>query len=201
MSSEERLRLFVAVDVPGHLLDALERATKDLRDRLPPGRWAAAANQHITVKFLGSTPVALLESVEDSLAAAASDHSPGELRLAKLGSFPSSRRARVLWIGLEDRDRLLASLAADLDERLTELGFEAEKRAYTPHLTLARWRDPVPVREPWPDLPPNVGTPFAVRTLGLYRSHLSPKGARYEVVRDWPLTGKSERIAEHGKKG
>jgi 2'-5' RNA ligase len=201
MKSEERLRLFIAVSVPIDLLETLGRAVSDLKSALPDGRWARVENQHVTLKFLGSSPVVTVAEIESAIGDAAQTHGPAQLRLTHLGSFPSNRKARVLWVGLQDDEGLLSALARDLDERMKSLGYEPEKRAYTPHLTVARWRAPVPVRTPWPDLPANVGAPFTVSTVELFRSHLSPKGARYEVLRDFPLTGKSARIADSGNQG
>jgi 2'-5' RNA ligase len=94
---------------------------------------------------------------------------------------------RVLWVGLHDSDKALVDLAKALDRGFEPLGFEPEKRDFTPHLTLARFKMPVRLDEPLPEIPVTDLPEFEVSALRLYRSHLSPKGARYEVVRDFPL--------------
>ncbi|HZA41287.1 MAG TPA: RNA 2',3'-cyclic phosphodiesterase [Actinomycetota bacterium] len=192
MTEVRPLRLFVAVSLPTHVLEALAAATAELRNALPGGRWSPLENQHVTLKFLGSCPADQLEEIAAAVAMVAASHETATLRLTDLGTFPSRRRARVLWAGLEDEAELLRSLAEGLDDALKPLGFEPEKRAFTPHLTLARWRTPIPVRAPLPTMPQEVFEPFTVDAVELFRSHLSPRGARYEMLRSWPLAGTGE---------
>ena len=187
--TEDRLRLFVAVSIPSHLLEALAGATQDLHQTVPGGRWSPPENQHVTLKFLGWSPAERFEEIAAAVGSVSYGHSPAAVSLAGLGSWPSRRRVRVLWAGLHDESELLPRLAAELDDALGPLGFEPEKRDFTPHLTLARWRTPVPLRVPLPDLPPEVRETFTVEAVELFRSHLSSKGARYEVLKSWPLPG------------
>jgi 2'-5' RNA ligase len=182
---EKPLRLFVAASLPRSELERIDRETKDLRDRLIGARWAPIENQHVTLKFLGRTPVDMRDRVEEAVSDVAAVHHPAEMYVEGLGTFPSVRRARVVWAGLHDDAGLLASLAAELAGALAELGYEPEKRPFRPHLTLARMREPAPVDPERLTLP--TGVPFAVDRIELFRSHLSPKGARYEVLRTFEL--------------
>jgi RNA 2',3'-cyclic 3'-phosphodiesterase len=186
------VRLFVAVSVPPRLLEALAAVTEELHGTLPGGRWSPPENQHVTLKFLGSTPADQVEEIAAAIGLVAASHEPASLRLSGLGTFPSRRRARVLWAGLEDGAGLLVSLAAALDDALTPLGFEPEKREFTPHLTLARWRTAIPLRESLRELPPTATEAFRVEAVELFRSHLSSRGARYELLMSWPLAGTAQ---------
>jgi len=181
------LRLFVAVSVPRHLLEELAAATEELRPQLPGGRWSPTANQHVTLKFLGWSPPHGLDGIGAAVSGVCATRAPVQTRIAGLGTFPSRRRARVLWAGVEDDDGLIGDLAAGLDEALVPLGFEPESRAFTPHLTLARWRTPISLQAPLPELPARVSERFRVTEVELFRSHLHPKGARYEVLRAYSL--------------
>jgi len=177
------LRLFVAVDVPEEVKDNLRSATARFRDRIPGARWTNTDAWHVTVKFLGTTWPRLVEEVRATVGAVAGEQGRFETALTDLGAFPSPTRARVLWAGLADEDGRFAELAASLDRALEE-HFDPEQRAFTPHLTLARLVPPRNLREFVPDL---VGTNvaserFAAAALVLYRSHLSPAGARYEPL-------------------
>lgn len=178
MTEATKLRLFVAVSVPELHRAWIAEQVSELARQWPETRWIPPDNQHITLKFLGSTPADRLEQVMSSCEQVAAGHRPGSLSLTQLGVFPSLTRARVLWIGLDDPAGLLTAVACALDERLTPLGFEAEKRAFSPHLTIARFRQATKVDE----LPPLKAppAPFAFAALDLWRSHLSSKGARYE---------------------
>lgn len=83
----------------------------------------------------------------------------------------------------------MSGLAADLDKTLEPLGYAAEARGVTPHLTLARFRIPVPLKGGLPEVDTTGLDVFPVEEIHLFRSHLSPKGARYEVLETFPLGG------------
>jgi len=166
----------------------LGRRVAPFRERIPGARWTRGDGWHVTLKFLGATWPRLMDAVREALAAAAGRHRPFESRLTEVGVFPSPGRARVVWAGLADPDGVFGAIAETLNEVLDE-HFEPEKRAFTPHLTLARLNPPRDIREFAPDL---VGTNvasdlFGVERLVLYRSHLSPQGARYEPMEAYPL--------------
>ena len=187
--SSERLRLFIAADLPPDVLEDINNALAPLRARpeVASARWTVPANQHITLKFLGWVDAGVVDEVADALASVASTHEPSTITLTGLGAFPSERRARVLWVGLDDRAGLLAALAGDLESALVPLGFEAEKRGFTPHLTLARFKPPASIAGVLSEGPRVAPSQFDVDHLALYRSHLHPKGASYEVIGTIPL--------------
>jgi 2'-5' RNA ligase len=192
--SSERLRLFIAVDLPPDLLEDLNTTLAPVRARpeVESARWTVPANQHVTLKFLGWVDAGVLDGVAGTLASVAFSHEPATISLAGLGAFPSEMRARVLWVGLDDPAGLLAALARDLEAALVPLGFEAEPRAFTPHLTLARFKPPASVAGVLSDEPRVTAPSFEVGHLALYRSHLHPKGARYEVLATIPLGSHSK---------
>jgi 2'-5' RNA ligase len=183
--AQKPLRLFVAASIPEEELRRVDEGTKDLRDRLIGARWAPLENQHVTLKFLGSTPLDVFDDVNDTIEKIVLAHPTTDISVAGLGVFPSPRRARVLWAGIRDDANILTSIAESLARALGPLGFEPEKRSFTPHLTLARFRVPAPVERDRLQL--EEGPAFRLESIDLYRSHLSPKGARYEVLRRFAL--------------
>jgi len=94
------------------------RIVAPISERYPTGRWVPSPNQHVTVKFLGSTWPRDLDGVLACVGDVATRHEPLETRVSELGAFPSPRRARVLWVGLDDPGAMLARIAADLDDTL-----------------------------------------------------------------------------------
>lgn len=187
MGDVPRPRLFAAVSIPHEHLAWLEESTEGLRELWPQARWTPPENQHVTLKFLGTTPPDRLEPISRVMKMVASGRPGAEMSLGQLGSFPSSTRVRVLWAGLDDPDELLAGLAGDLGSALEPLGYRVEEREFRPHLTLARFREPVRPADPLPELDRGSLPPFPVNSIELFRSHLSPKGARYEVLESFPL--------------
>jgi 2'-5' RNA ligase len=184
------LRLFAAVDIPARAKEAVVRATEPWRDLLPSGRWVRPESWHITVKFLGRTWPRLVEWVHESCRGAAGEIRSFRVGLRGLGMFPGPSRARVLWAGLDDPDGGLGALASALDRRL-EREFPPEKRGFSAHLTVARFNPPIPMRDHAEELKDTEieASPFRVGELVLYRSHLSPRGARYEPLERFPLRG------------
>lgn len=184
--TDARLRLFVAAPVPRNALIAAAEALEPIKPLFPGARWTDVDHQHVTLKFLGWTDASSLKEVVAACEGAAREHASATVSLGALGAFPTRKRVRVLWLGLDDPEGLLAGLAGDLDDALEPLGVAAEKRAFTPHLTLARFKTPLRMRAEWPDL--RVDAPaWSVDSIGLWRSHLSSKGARYEVLDEFSL--------------
>ena len=183
------LRLFVAADVPVEVRNALATSIGDWRERFPGGRWVPPENWHMTLKFLGRTWPRLVDWVLETVRVVTAEQVPFDTSVTGLGSFPSKRRARVLWAGLDDGADRFAALAGALDAALAR-EFETEKRAFTPHLTIARFDPPAVVEGELPAPPPAASTPFAVDRLVVYRSHLQRPVPRYEPILEAPMLGR-----------
>jgi RNA 2',3'-cyclic 3'-phosphodiesterase len=131
------MRLFVALDIP----DAVRRALRELMARLKPecegARWVRPEGMHITLKFLGETDEAKLDSIRAALSSIHSGQAV-ESHFRGIGFFPNEFHPRVVWCGIEASPNL-PQLAADVDRALQPFGFPAESHPFTPHLTLARF--------------------------------------------------------------
>ncbi len=192
MAEGERWRLFVALELPGPVREALAAVQASLRAQgLERLRWVRPEGIHLTLKFLGETPAARLGEIMAALEGAAGG---GTLRLALagLGTFGDRRGPRVLWVGLEGDRQRLERLQARVEEALAALRFPREGRPFSPHLTLAR----VPENEMrraaalLPSVLPRVTVPpvtMSLAEMSLMRSHLHPAGAVYERVATFPL--------------
>lgn len=186
------MRLFVAFDVPDPQKMSIEKAIQPLRLRLPKARWTSREAWHVTLKFLGEVTEDRLAEVREIIDASALASTPTPTRLTDVGSFPSPKRARVLWVGLEDAQSVMAGIARSMEEAFTTAGFRREGRELHPHLTIARFR----VTQLIEDVLLETGPfqldrlPFEVGEIVLYRSHLSPKGATYEALEHFHLGGR-----------
>jgi len=178
------LRLFAAVDVPEDVCAHLAEAVAPVRETLA-ARWTPPENWHVTLKFLGRTWPRLLDWVIERCEEVGAGAEPFETSIEGIGAFPSTRRARVLWAGLEDGQGRLGALASALDEAMSE-EFEPEKRAFTPHLTVARFQSQIAVQEAIEGIEARSRA-FPVDRLVLYRSHLQRPAPRYEQLREFPL--------------
>ena len=188
------LRLFVAVELPESARAAIDGAVGPWRERVPEARWVPPENWHVTLKFLGGTWPRLSEWVPSQIERAAAECSPFDTRLAGLGAFPSIGRARVLWVGLEDRAGRMAEIVHALDAALAA-EFRPETRAYTPHVTVAR-SDP-PVRLPQEFVSTAlIPAPVRVERITLFRSHLRRPSPWYEPLGSFPLLRPAPELTE-----
>jgi 2'-5' RNA ligase len=185
------LRLFVAVEldanVRGAVAEQIEHARRatDVPARL---RWLAPEALHFTLQFLGAVEPGRVAALRDVMSEVAGKQAPFEMQLGAAGTFGSARRARLLWLGLARGGEAMTMLAASLHAALSALGFPAEERAFVPHLTVARTREPLDLRA---TLSAFAGStpPMRVEHVVLMRSHLSQAGARYERIAGAVLEG------------
>ncbi len=179
------MRLFIALNLPKRERQRIHRAARPLREEELPVRWIDPDAFHITLKFLGQVRADLIPEVEDTIGRVAGSTGTFEMALTGFGAFPTIRRPRVLWLGVEASPELRC-LKQDLEWALGDCGFDPETRAFHPHLTLGRTENDQGagsfrgLDEVVADLEYH-GT-IQVRTLDLMRSHLSREGARYSVV-------------------
>ena len=140
MNAQDQIRLFIAVDTPVAVREALVR----LRDELAPMgrdfRWEPPEKYHCTIRFLGPVPRARLAEITEGVRAATPGLPSPALAYRGLGFFPGLGAPRVFWAGIEDPTGALALLRERIDAALGPLGFPPEERPFHPHLTLARAR-------------------------------------------------------------
>jgi RNA 2',3'-cyclic 3'-phosphodiesterase len=191
------LRAFLASELPASLQDAIHTTTADLRKTLGDDmiRWVPACNIHLTLKFLGDVSPAALDLIKQMLATEASQHEAFDLQIEGLGSYPSSRRPRVLWVGL-NAPAALASLQHAIEGGTARLGYESEERGFAPHLTIGRVRQNISaaglqkIRNTLEGT--SVGRIGAARVdaIHLFRSDLQPNGSVYTKLFSAPLGGR-----------
>jgi len=125
------IRLFTALDIPDEVAACLIPAQRGLHS----ARWVARENLHITLRFVGSVDERMAEEVDSALAHLKAK--PFTLQVTHLGSFGDSKTARSVWAGLAPSEALI-NLNAKIERLYQQLGLPADKRKYTPHITLGR---------------------------------------------------------------
>jgi len=174
------MRLFVALDLPNPVREAIRGLIAQLKPESRSARWSRPEGMHITLKFLGETDPSKLDSIRSALSAVHSPR-PIDMDFRGLGFFPGERRPRVFWIGVEASPNLV-ELAGDVGRALKPLGFAPGSRAFVPHLTLARFESPKGaeslVRRAGELGASNFGSASETQ-FHLFQSILRPSGAEY----------------------
>ncbi|MBM3330612.1 RNA 2',3'-cyclic phosphodiesterase [candidate division WOR-3 bacterium] len=182
----EAIRSFVALSIS----EGARRQIADLlvslqRQQGPVVRWVRPELMHLTLAFLGEVPQEFLDAATARLSAVARQHSSITAQLRGLGAFPSSSRARVVWIGTEQGRREVCNLQAEVVRALTSVGYQPERRPFSPHLTIGRLRTPDDVSKA--AAVRFESEPFVIDRFVLMRSVLGPAGPAYSVLAEFPL--------------
>lgn len=178
------MRLFVAMDIPEAVRQALEEFVRPLAAIRSGARWVRIEGLHVTLKFIGETSAERAKHIQQALAGVRSP-SPVRLHIHGTGFFPNAKHPRVFWAGI-DASANLAELAVEIEHRLASLGIPREKRPFKPHLTLARFKDErglEDLREALARMGNVDFGQFECREFYLYESRLKPDGAEYTKLR------------------
>jgi 2'-5' RNA ligase len=181
------MRLFIALDLPAEVRQALDGLIARLRRQCREARWARTEGMHLTLKFIGWLDPAdanKFDTLRAALAAVRSD-----MPFRGVGFFPNARRPRVAWCGVEASPNL-AQIVADIESALEPLGIPRENREFVPHLTLARFNSPK-------GLEPLIRAADELKSCDfgsaretefyLYESILKRSGAEYRKVETYPF--------------
>jgi len=195
--SVDLVRCFVCIEVGESVRKRLGNWLSDLRILAPEVRWVRDEAFHITLKFCGEIPYALLYKLENAL-----EHGfnlkklrPFTLELSGIGAFPGFRNPKVLWAGIGGEEDQIHRIVSVVERAALAAGIEAERQPFHPHVTVAR-------------IPTNVEIPvgvfreinsrgeswgkWRVSSITLMRSELLPEGPRYTPVAVFDFTNDQE---------
>ncbi|OPZ04744.1 MAG: 2'-5'-RNA ligase [candidate division BRC1 bacterium ADurb.BinA292] len=185
----DRLRLFIAIELPGAIREQVAGLAENLRKGIAftgaRPTWLKPEAMHLTLVFLGSQPAGAVAPVAAALERLGRMYAPLRIELKRLGVFPHWRGPRVLWVGVRDRTHQLEGLRRELELSLAPVGYEPDGRPFRPHLTLARFKSP----KGSPAVKKVVEThqeflfgPFVAGELVLFQSELKPEGAVHTAL-------------------
>ncbi len=191
MDNEKSIRAFLAVEPPAEIRKEIGNIQDKLRGSCPfDVRWVKPAAIHLTLKFFGNVSpddIAVISSIVGKNTPALA---PLQFEVKRLGLFPSLKRPRVLWIGLEGDTAPLLILQKSLEQEFEEYGFRREERPFRPHLTIGRIKSSrlsgdaekfMARGDKW-----EAGN-FRADGLGLFQSDLTPQGAIYTRLGWFPF--------------
>lgn len=185
----QQIRAFIAIELPDELKLALVQLQTELKSaRQSFVKWVALEGIHLTLKFLGNIAVDNVNEIIEAINRASKGISPFQVETTDLGVFPNLRNPRVFWLGIGGNLDSLINLQKRIDDVMKPLGFVPEKRAFTPHLTLARIRESASLqnRREFSDLIDrahfDIKCKIGINSISLMRSQLLPGGAVYTCL-------------------
>jgi 2'-5' RNA ligase len=175
-------RLFVALRPPAVIRTAL----LDMMEGVPGARWQDDDQLHVTLRYIGEVDGRTADDVVAALSAIRS--APLDLRLSGCGLFDTRGKPNALWAGVAPREPL-AALHRKIDQAMVRIGLEPERRAYLPHITIARLSGAsAPLDRFLSDHAGLTSPNFRIEHMTLYESHMGQGGSVYDAVERYPLS-------------
>ena len=181
----ETIRAFIAIELDEPVRTALQEIQDELKTSKADAKWVNPHNIHLTLKFLGATPVDKIDAISQALREAVLKFTGFNILITQLGAFPKPEYPRVVWVEITEGDKTLEELAGEIEERLLPLGFPKEERRFAAHITIARIRSSLnridlanKLKEAKPPL-----LSQKVDKITLFKSTLTPKGPVYEALK------------------
>ena len=193
---EDKLRLFIAIELPSNIIDGLRNVQEELKDKSNKPSWAKPENIHLTLKFLGDTETGKIESMVNILEGIAGKSFGFEISVKGVGTFPAAGNPRVIWVGIEENKDML-QLYNNIEEGLATLGFEKERRDFKPHLTLGRIKflnDRAGLKRGLEKVAGLNLARFAVAGFALFKSTLTPEGAIHTRLKEYTLQTTDKKL-------
>jgi len=173
------VRAFLGVPLTEELREAIRWLQSGLKSRILDIRWSRPENLHLTLHFFGETKQENLEKIKVSVLSVKRCHRPFQVDVIGLGAFPSLRRPRVIWLGLNPQNQL-RQLHRDCHRALQAVGLDTDSRSYSPHLTIGRAKKRTnELTTLGSDLEHRLVGHLPVERLILYESRLKPDGAEH----------------------
>lgn len=182
------VRAFLSIDIENQaLLPQISEIQRKLNTNLAKMKLVEIENIHFTLRFLGDTSLTKLDEIESCLKKI--EIEPFEIMVYGVGAFPTKRKPRVIWIGVAQNADRICKLKLEIDSHLENLGYQSEKKKFTPHATIARVRyikDAGKLTSNLDDLANQpIGT-MSVSKFNMKKSTLTPSGPIYETL--WSIS-------------
>ncbi len=180
----EIVRAFLSIDIENQaLFPHISETQNKLDTNLAKMKLVKIENIHFTLRFFGDTLLTKIDEIKSCLSQIKIE--PFEIEVHGVGAFPNNRRPRVIWIGVTQNADRMCNLKAEIDSHLEELGYQSERRKFTPHATIARVRFVKDAEKLISNLDGLVNESIGSMTVSkfnLKKSTLTPSGPIYETL-------------------
>ena len=182
------MRAFLAFEISAAVKEYLKEIIIDMAPRVSGVKWVKSEGQHITLKFFGEIEEAMATRIQEKLSGLENRFEPFEATTKAVDAFPSKRRVRVIVVTLEKGVDIAKAIFHDIEDTLSTIGIEKEKRDFTPHITIGRKKEQTPLLGR--DIPGVNELSFVIDRIVFFKSTLTPQGAIYAKVWEIDLKGR-----------
>lgn len=194
MTAERTIRAFLAIDPPEEILREIGQIQERLRKEIHGDiRWVRPEAIHLTLKFFGDIPARDAAGISAVVGKAAAEIRPFDLSIGGVGVFPDRyRQPRIIWLGMGGDAARLTAFQKGMERALQGIGFPREEQPFLPHLTLGRVKNPKGITGLKGVLEKGetyTAGRFTASGLGLFKSDLTPRGAIYTRLAEYPFAG------------
>ncbi|MFH1868524.1 MAG: RNA 2',3'-cyclic phosphodiesterase [Candidatus Omnitrophota bacterium] len=185
------MRTFIAIALTEEAHEELSSLQDSLRKSGADIKWVKPDHIHLTLKFLGEIDEEQAAEIKASIDETVKNQKPFDIHLAKIGAFPRIAFPKIVWVGIDEGSQGCMALAKSVEEAMQRLGFEKEKRPFSPHLTLGRVRSLknnsqlTSAVEKEKDF--SSQTKVSINKITLFQSTLTPKGPIYTPLKEFSL--------------
>lgn len=175
------LRCFIAIELPQKIKGLLAETQSELKEYGADIRWVRPKNIHLTLKFLGDTEEEHIENISNNISDTCRGFKCFSMEMAGLGVFPGMKSPKVLWAGLNGSNDIIG-LQKDIESSMAHIGYKSEKRVFSPHLTIGRFRslkNKDALLEAITSGKVNKHGTFEVNAVALIKSSLTNSGSVY----------------------
>ncbi|MCK5312815.1 MAG: RNA 2',3'-cyclic phosphodiesterase [Desulfobacteraceae bacterium] len=191
----ENIRAFIAISFPKKVIIHLKNMQVHLKAYKFKASWPKPSNMHLTLKFLGDIPVSKIQDINQSIHKAVLEFKREDKKLSLLtegiGVFPSVKKPRIIWEGVQDQTAGLNTIQSLLEKHLGKTGFKKEKKRFFPHITLCRLKQSVSekrivqILENHSEIKSDT---FLINSITLFKSELSSSGAIHTKLIHYTIT-------------
>jgi 2'-5' RNA ligase len=180
----EIVRAFLSIDIENQtLLPQISKTQSKLDSESAKMKLVEIENIHFTLRFLGDTSLSKIVEIESYLRHIKVD--PFEIEVRGVGAFPTKRKPRVIWIGVTKNADRVINLKREIDTHLEKLGYQPERKKFTPHATIARVRHVKDVGRIVDNLEGLANESIGLMTVSNFsmkKSTLTPSGPIYDTL-------------------
>ena len=184
----EIVRAFLSIDIENQaLFPHISETQSKLDTNLAKMKIVEIENIHFTLRFFGDTSLTKIDEIKSCLTQI--EIEPFEIKIHGVGAFPNNRRPRVIWIGVTQNADRICNLKSEIDSHLEELGYQSERKKFTPHATIARVRSINDAEKLTTNLDGLVNESIGMMIISkfnLKKSTLTPSGPIYETLWNIP---------------